>query len=1027
MTGVLVLSLLPMVSVTAQAAFDPVPGLEVQNLYAEFELSGGGLFTSPSGDCTGTGNQITCSATGVGRLFSNYPSTITLRLKNNGAGSGKLTFNYRFIADGGNLEIGNEQGISENTSDSFEMPELASGAWIEITVTSAASRGKTSTLNLTDISLVEQKEVEVTFMPVSAEQGGYEVNGEQITAQTPLTKYATEGFKVKATPADGYKFMGWYNVETGGCLSQIADTTLLINENQKITAKFTPISRAIFQVGLLKFDDLNEADSYASSYGNIILVAESGEVPAGSYKISSGNTLLVPYSADTVIHTTEPLTVDDAGAQSAYRTLTILNGASITVEGAINVDGQVLKNKSIPVGPYGLITLETGSEIILTSGAKLYCWGYINGDGTVTARSGSDVYECFQLAGWRGGTVSRDMLGNENKVFPISQYYIQNIEAALTLEYGASEWTYASVVVANMQASATPKFIGANDGLFRLEEGSSITKKYIPSTDRMQFDVVGNLEINQIEMDLDVILVPVKINSQDYILPINNNFSINILSGTTTIPSHQDVALLAGAELTVAEGATFELASNMYIYDTREWIEKAYAGNSTNDIIVSGYSTTNGTKTMRTAATLTDSKVDVNGMLVVNGGFYTTAGGADIISSQGSGKIIFNNASTHTTTYQVQQSNTDITYASIPITSAKLHNGERYAGTKYEYTETAGATGGTTYFYCTACDKWYTGEHSHAARIVNGDKAGKYETLTEALEFYNAGTKAEGAANDSNLPYIQMENNTTEAGLTINEPVYLDLNGKTVMLTGADGAAGTLTIAQGGALYGMDSATNDYTDTGHGRIVGTVADNTAGGNGLPTAHETYRMADGSRLRYLTEQAEDGLSFHRYNMSVTKYEFHFRPSGQCDMDFGATFRGSQTVVDLLKDLGFRVKKTGADKESDGWWTDSNGDTLPEDLKNGYVLRGTLINIGSSEPDDFTQYYDIYALLKFSDGTEMASVPRNLNYLDALRSYYDSGKANKNEKEIIEKFVKDNELTDAWDSSSGVEGEQPGDPS
>ena len=734
------------------------------------------------------------------------------------------------------------------------------------------------------------------------------------------------------------------------------------------------------------------------------------------YVVPNGVTLLIPFDDAGTCYTTEPgLLAATYITPTMFRKLTVSNGVNITVNGGISVSAKLNaagggdNAKSSTSGPYGLLEMSSGSAMEVNG--SLYAYGYITGSGVITANPGAEVHEVFELREFRGGSAMLAMNRNTQKVFPSSQYYVQNIEAPLTVISGASLISHAAVYMSKATFPSAITMIGKDEGLFQVKTGS-ITKRYLPAEDRCQIDIDGDVTITSVALTVKQFGMSVEFNSADYVLPINGHFDINLNSGTTT--ASEDTELLPGTKLRIADGAVFKIASGkkLYIYDANEWTQMDYV--CVRKMAASAYSPTR-TYT-RSVDDLTDVVIDVNGTILAEGSIYTTNGGANITSSEGSGKVKFITATDQSAKlYQVTQSDSSISYHEIGITSAKLHNGERYTGTSYEYTETASAGAETTYSYCTKCDKWYTGErHSHAARIVNGDKAGKYETLTEALEFYNAGTKAEGAANDSNLPYIQMENNTTEAGLTINEPVYLDLNGKTVTLTGADGAAGTLTIAQGGALYGMDSSTNDYTDAGHGRIVGTVADNTAGGNGLPTAHETYRMADGSRLRYLTEQAEDGLSFHRYNMSVTKYEFHFRPSGQCDMDFGATFRGSPTVVALLEDLGFRVKKTGTDEESEGWWTDSNGNTPPKDLTNGYILRGTLINIGSNKPSEFTQYYDIYALLKFSDGTEVTSVPRNLNYLWALKQYYNGPDATEEEKAVIDRFLDANGLKDEWDS-------------
>ena len=86
----------------------------------------------------------------------------------------------------------------------------------------------------------------------------------------------------------------------------------------------------------------------------------------------------------------------------------------------------------------------------------------------------------------------------------------------------------------------------------------------------------------------------------------------------------------------------------------------------------------------RTEANLIDAKVDVNGTLTAIGGIYTTASGADICSSNGTG--VYNQQGTpgtETKTYQYTQSGSDVTAHEIPITAAKLHNADgSYADTK---------------------------------------------------------------------------------------------------------------------------------------------------------------------------------------------------------------------------------------------------------------------------------------------------------------------------------------------------------
>ena len=82
------------------------------------------------------------------------------------------------------------------------------------------------------------------------------------------------------------------------------------------------------------------------------------------------------------------------------------------------------------------------SSITVKNGGNLYAWGFISGSGSVLAESGATVYEFYQIADFRGGTASSNM---GNKVFPFSQYFVQNIEVPLTLNAGANEQVYSGV------------------------------------------------------------------------------------------------------------------------------------------------------------------------------------------------------------------------------------------------------------------------------------------------------------------------------------------------------------------------------------------------------------------------------------------------------------------------------------------------------------------------------------------------------------------------------------------------------
>lgn len=450
-----------------------------------------------------------------------------------------------------------------------------------------------------------------------------------------------------------------------------------------------------FSVGGTEYANLNDALSAAEKGNDKTVVITADTTLSGSYTIPAGVTLLVPFDDKGTLYTTKPGAVETLANQTVYRTLTLNSGASITVNGAISVGGKLFtsSNRHVckPTGAYGQIKMNSGSQITVENGGNLYAWGYVTGSGNVRITSGATVYECFQVTDWRGGSATVKFVtpADVNKVFPFSQYYVQNIEAPLTIEYGGTEKAYIAAYGENIAIG----FVGTG-GMFELTEGATFTKTYDPAADRISFDISGNASLKGIKMEV----MFATIDSANYVLPINNNININIHSGVTTIA--QDAALLPGVQVTIDQGAELNIQSkaNLYVYDADKW-SKDYVWGSQNGISPVAYSPSG-----KGSRAISDASINVNGVLNVEGSVYTTAGGANIYSSDSTGKFVQTAVpGTEKNTYQCTQSGsgflgTQVTPVGIPITPAKLHNAD---GT---YTGTAGSKAGDTYVY--ANGKW---------------------------------------------------------------------------------------------------------------------------------------------------------------------------------------------------------------------------------------------------------------------------------------------------------------------------------
>ena len=644
-----------------------------------------------------TGTQIVGSATGTGGTCGDTHYNSTLTITNKRTTNATLSFDYAIEQNSGTIQV---DGTAVTAGGKFSK-ELAPNASIKVYIKSGSTSAATK-ITMTNVALVADVSATVTFQP--AENGSYTVDGKAITEAYTNTQSSMTAYQVIATPAAGYQFMGWYNVTEGKYINTSPKAALNIENDCTITARFVSNDAALFETGGQRFDDLNDAIAEAQKKLPATIALVSSGAIAGSYTIPAGITLLIPFDEAKTCYTSTPASTTSQAGAKVFRTLTMSEGASLTVNGAISVGGQYFaaagNGQGRIVGPYGYIKMESGSAIDVQSGASLYAWGFISGSGSVTVQSGGSVYEWYQILDFRGGTKTSQM---GSKVFPFNQYAVQNVEVPLTLHAGASETVYTGVnAMGGIKPTSIP-FIG-DKGMFKLTSGS-LTKAYDGATDRIHYTIDGVAEVNS----LNLTLAGIEVSSADYVLPLTNNMTINLAEGGK-LTINQTAALLPGVEVSIAKDAELVVSSgkSIYIYDVDEW--GGYCGGYSQQFIPVVYAP--GRTGSR--APLADVKVDVNGTLTAIGGIYTTASGADICSSEGTGVYSQQGApGKETKTYQYDGGPTK---HDIPITPAKLHNAD---GT---YFETAKAQTGNTIDYVRGT--WGGKPCAHESKELRGATSG---------------------------------------------------------------------------------------------------------------------------------------------------------------------------------------------------------------------------------------------------------------------------------------------------------------
>ncbi|MBE6928312.1 MAG: hypothetical protein E7467_07500, partial [Ruminococcaceae bacterium] len=658
---------------------------------------------------------ITGTATGYRQalIFSKTAST-TLTVTNNHAEERELSFTYT-LSGGGDFtyNVG-------SVSDGRYAHRLAAGASAVFTLTSPAGTS-TNTVTISDMVLASDAEIVSTFL--APENGSYTVDDTAITANTEITAPATKTYRLAASANSGYVFFGWWSEARGKYLSYKATDSMSFAADPILRPAFLANTVAIFSVNGVPFDNLTNACNYAVAVSNETVILTNNGTVSGEHTIPAGVTLLVPYDDANTVIKDEPKTIGKSGITTnnqweqpyAYRTLTLAANAKITVNGAISVGGRhaqavghanYMQPGGGPSGACGFINLGSNANITLNSGAKLYAWGYVIGSGNVRAKSGSTIYENFQIMDFRGGSLTTALVADK-RVFPMNQYYVQNIEAETFYEAGASEYVATTLFMSGFESGSSVKFIG--DGGMFIPSSGVFSKKYDGSTDRLILTVNGDCSLNNMTMKVST----ASVDSAVLAIPLTNNITIKAESGNINI--NQNVEVLPGVEIYIDEAATLNLSlsskastifsnqNNVIVYDYDEWTYGINADGTIRQNVCYKHNYTSMRITPlpyapsrtydRKESDLHDALIDVNGTIVCDGFLYTTAGGANITSSKGTGKIIFNNgAGQDEYSQQVIQAD-DPLYCSIPMTPAKLKNAD---GT-YTLTEDAGNMSVYTY------------------------------------------------------------------------------------------------------------------------------------------------------------------------------------------------------------------------------------------------------------------------------------------------------------------------------------------
>lgn len=532
----------------------------------------------------------------------------------------------------------------------------------------------------------------------------------------------------------------------------------------------------VCRIGTTSYATLEAALAYANnnpSQDVVIIMTNDYTLPAGYYTLPARATLIVPMSDEQetgyeIVNrvTNNSVSHTDYVQPYEFRRLTFAYGVNMDVHGTIELSGTQRASDdgyaAMPHGAYGHLVMDEGSHMTLQNGSLLRAWGFMTGKGETDARRGSKVREQFQMGDWKGGSISFDMLADSRRVFPITQYFIQNVESPVKYHPGALLSTTTSVSAAQgglaLTAMANDIVVvgvsGGDPAMFFMDEMADaentwVRKWYDAEHDVQTYDVNSGAHIGSMVLDLGKLgTQPLVMNSATFVLPITNNMKIHLLSGQMDFT--QTTALLPGAEVEVDKESTVTIYTDpddlstlssfesqwrtyesehsnweadpsigeepvapekpilstgeLFVYDAEEWGNyakgKGDAGTKYTKVVkyspswdgalVSG-KPEDGKPNVRSESTMPgDATINVHGTFNTgDGAVYTTAGGANIYSSnEDAGSFIVNRPTpTYTAKiYQVANASAS-SYQSTDAVSAMLKNG---TGAEDAYTTTAG-------------------------------------------------------------------------------------------------------------------------------------------------------------------------------------------------------------------------------------------------------------------------------------------------------------------------------------------------
>ena len=403
-------------------------------------------------------------------------------------------------------------------------------------------------------------------------------------SQDPTKSTLTSTFTLSDKSYKNYQFV----TETKTDLKSCSDSTGTVNlltvavagDSMTSGTKYGSLEDALGAtdsgtVWLMSYDDKFSYPTFITedNYANAIVLMSNATV-------KSGVTLVLPYNASGG-RTSEGKAEKNGVYTSAIKNpetnrktlLIIANGVELTVEGTLEVNGQLSAGGSggdysgQTYGEYAEILLD-GTNTKITCNGVVKCSGYITGNGTVNMVKGT-IYIPFILRDFGGGSLMASIKNNgmssDNRCSPFTEWMFENVQCTLVINSGVVLNVWANLTADNELYDATGTMIGEGAFMY-LPAGSQLITNYNPATEVLTVDIYGGATFNPFSLKI----LENDISTAEVFFPLNWSHDIRLHGdGAVYNASTLRFQLMYGCKLTIEEGAKLKIKELM-VHDDYE-------------------------------------------------------------------------------------------------------------------------------------------------------------------------------------------------------------------------------------------------------------------------------------------------------------------------------------------------------------------------------------------------------------------------------------------------------------------------